>query len=332
MDNALTHSVAEGAMLIIREGEVDKLVSFDDAIRAVEDGFRLMGMGNAVNLPRRRAIVPGAVLHVLQGAVLGSYEVAGLKAYLSTRSGTRFVVILFSIRTGELLAIIEADRLGQIRTGAASAVATRHMAGGDLEVLGIVGSGRQARAQFEALSRVMSLRLVKVVSRTRSHAEDFAGYIRSRGFDAVVVDDYAEACRGVDVLVTATNSKEPFIRGSYLEPGVHVNAIGSNWHNRAELYPDAVLKADIIAVDDQNQAREEAGDLIMAGEEVWRRVVPLADIVVGKVKGRPGDKSITLFKSLGIAIEDLVLAKVIYEKALKEGVGINIEFKGMYSP
>ncbi|WP_243679643.1 hypothetical protein [Vulcanisaeta souniana] len=104
-------------MLLIREFEVNELVSFDDAIRAVEDGFRLLGSGNAVNLPRRRAIVSGAVLHVLQGIVLGDYRVAGLKTYLSARYGTRFVVVLFGLDSGELLAVIEADRLGQLRTG-----------------------------------------------------------------------------------------------------------------------------------------------------------------------------------------------------------------------
>ncbi len=132
-----------------------------------------------------------------------------------------------------MLAVIEADRLGQLRTGAASAVATKYMARrGGSSVLGIVGAGTQARAQFEALSRVLNLKLVKVFSRTRGHAEEFARFIMSRGFDAVVASDYEEVCRDVDVLVTATNSRDPFIRGSYLRPGMHINAIGSNWANR----------------------------------------------------------------------------------------------------
>ncbi len=220
---------------MIREFEVNELVSFDDAIKAVEDGFKLLGSGNAVNLPRRRAIVSGAVLHVLQGVVLGDYRVAGLKTYLSTRHGTRFVVVLFSLDSGELLAIIEADRLGQLRTGgAASAVATRYMARKDSSVLGIVGAGTQARAQFEALSRVLNLKLVKVFSRTREHAEEFARFIRSRGgFDAVVAGDYEDVCRGgVDVLVTATNSRDPLYAvptwclGCTLMPLVVIGLIG----------------------------------------------------------------------------------------------------------
>ncbi len=316
-------------MIYIRESDVARLLTYDEAIRAVEEGFRLIEAGQAVNIPRSRAIVPGAVLHVLQGAVLGSYRVAGLKTYLSTRSGTRFAILLFSLDSGELLALIEADRLGQIRTGAASAVASMHMARVKPQVISIVGSGRQARAQFEALTTAYSPRLIKVISRTRSHAEDFARYISSRGFDVRIVDRYDEAC-GADILVTATNSKDPFIRGDCLPEGIHINAIGSNWHNRAELAPDAVLKADLIAVDDVNQARIEAGDLIMAGEAAWSRVVPLSSIVAGRVKGRPGESSITIFKSLGIAIEDLVVAKVVYDKAVKEGVGLSIEFKGMY--
>jgi alanine dehydrogenase len=317
-------------VLLISEEDVNELVTFRDVITVVEEGFKLLGSGNAVNLPRRRAIVPGAVLHVLQGVVLGNYGVAGLKTYLSTRHGTRFVVLLFDINSGELLSVIEADRLGQLRTGAASAVATKYMARKDSSVIGIVGSGTQARAQFEALIEVVNTKLVKVFSRSSEHAEEFARFIRSRGFDAVIAGSYEEVCKGVDVLVTATSSKEPFIRGAYLSEGMHINAIGSNWANRSELTPDAVLRADVIAVDDPAQAREEAGDLIMAGDAVWGRVVPLSDIVVEKVVGRRGDSAITIFKSLGIAIEDLVLAKLIYDRAMREGRGSEVEFKGYF--
>ncbi|MFP3191656.1 MAG: ornithine cyclodeaminase family protein [Thermoproteus sp.] len=314
--------------LFITEGEVDRLLSFREAIEAVEEGFRLLAEGQAVNLPRRRAVVRGAVLHVLQGAVLGRYGVAGLKTYLSTREGARFVVLLFDVNGGDLLAIIEADRLGQKRTGAASAVATKYMAAG-AETLGIVGAGRQARSQFEALVEVVRPRLVKIYSRRREHAGDFAEFVRRRGYDAVVADDY-RSVSAVDVLVTATNAAEPFIRGEYLRPGSHINAVGSNWANRAELTPDAVARADVIAVDDPVQARDEAGDLIRAG--ALDRAVPLADIVAGRVRGRPDASSITLFKSLGIAVEDLVAAKAVYDKAVKEGAGREVGFSGRWAP
>ncbi|WP_291999750.1 ornithine cyclodeaminase family protein [Caldivirga sp.] len=315
--------------LYIRESEVNRLLTYGEVIKAVEDGFRLLGTGEAINIPRRRVVLPNAVLHVLQSGVLGGYNVAGLKAYMSTRQGTRFIVLLFSVSTGELLAIIEADRLGQVRTGAASVVASRYMAN-SMSELGIVGSGKQARAQFEAFNSTGALRRVKVISRSRVNAEAFASYIRSSGVDAVVVDDYEEVCK-VDVLVTATNSREPFIKGEYLMEGVHVNAIGSNWRNRAELTPDAVNRAELIAVDDLEQARDEAGDLIMAGEAIWSRVVNLSSIVAGRVKGRVSSRSITIFKSLGISIEDIVTAKLIYDKAVKEGIGVELEFSGMFN-
>ncbi len=308
---------------------MNRLLTYGEVIKAVEDGFRLLGTGEAINIPRRRVVLPNAVLHVLQSGVLGGYNVAGLKAYMSTRQGTRFIVLLFSVSTGELLAIIEADRLGQVRTGAASVVASRYMAN-SMSELGIVGSGKQARAQFEAFNSTGALRRVKVISRSRVNAEAFASYIRSSGVDAVVVDDYEEVCK-VDVLVTATNSREPFIKGEYLMEGVHVNAIGSNWRNRAELTPDAVNRAELIAVDDLEQARDEAGDLIMAGEAIWSRVVNLSSIVAGRVKGRVSSRSITIFKSLGISIEDIVTAKLIYDKAVKEGIGVELEFSGMFN-
>ncbi|MEL9991577.1 MAG: ornithine cyclodeaminase family protein [Thermoproteus sp.] len=312
--------------LFITESDVNELLSYKEAIAAVEEGFRLLAEGQAVNMPRRRTIIKGAVLHVLQGAVLGNYGVAGLKAYLSTKGGARFVVVLFDVG-GELLAVVEADRLGQIRTGAASAVATKYMASPNPETLGIVGSGRQARSQFEALVEVFTPKLVKIFSRNREHALDFVEFVRRRGFDAVLAEDY-KSVSNVDVLVTATNSAEPFIKGEYLRAGVHINAIGSNWANRAEIAPDAVAKAEVIAVDDPVQAREEAGDLIMAG--ALDRAVPLTDIVAGRIKGRPSPTSITLFKSLGIAVEDLVAAKVVYEKALRAGRGRELPFVGRW--
>ncbi|MFP3045521.1 MAG: ornithine cyclodeaminase family protein [Thermocladium sp.] len=299
--------------ILLTENDVEELLSFREAIDAVENVFKMMGEGNAINVPRRRVIMRDGVLHVLQGAVPG-LGVAGLKTYLSSRSGTRFVVLLFDLSRGELGAIIEADRLGQMRTGAATAVATKLMRP-NASVLGIVGSGVQARAQFDALREVLRLDKVIIHSRTKEHAAEFAKYVEGRGIDARVADNYEDVCR-VDVLVTATNSKEPFIDGKWLPNDIHVNAIGSNWGNRAELMPSAVMRAELIAVDDVDQARSEAGDIIMAGADAWQRVVPLSSIVNGLVKPSGG---VTLFKSLGIAVEDLAVAKIIYEKARRAG-------------
>jgi alanine dehydrogenase len=299
--------------ILLTENDVEELLSFREAIDAVENVFKMMGEGNAINVPRRRVIMRDGVLHVLQGAVPG-LGVAGLKTYLSSRSGTRFVVLLFDLSSGELGAIIEADRLGQMRTGAATAVATKFMRP-NASVLGIVGSGVQARAQFDALREVLRLDKVIIHSRTKEHAAEFAKYVEGRGIDARVADNYEDACR-VDALVTATNSKEPFIDGKWLPNDIHVNAIGSNWGNRAELMPSAVMRAELIAVDDVDQARSEAGDIIMAGADAWQRVVPLSSIVNGLVKPSGG---VTLFKSLGIAVEDLAVAKIIYEKARRAG-------------
>lgn len=299
--------------ILLTENDVDKLLSFKEAIEAVENVFRMMGEGTAINVPRRRVITREGVLHVLQGAVPG-LGVAGLKTYLSSRRGTRFVVLLFDLSTGELGAIIEANRLGQIRTGAASAVATKFMKP-TASVLGIVGSGVQARAQFDALRETLKLDKVIIYSRTKEHATEFAKYVERNGIDARIADSYEETCRA-DVLVTATNSKEPFIDGKWLPNDIHINAIGSNWGDRAELMPSAVMRAKLIAVDDVDQAKNEAGDIIMAGTDAWRRVVPFSSIVIGAVKPSGG---VTLFKSLGIAVEDLAVANVIYEKARRMG-------------
>ena len=318
-------------MLYIKEVDVDRLLTFKDAAAAIEEAFKLWASNEAVNLPRVRVLTHNAVLNILPGALLGDYKVAGLKAYLTTEFKEPFIVLLFSLESGDLLAIIEGDRFTQIRTAATSVIATKYMAKPNPEIISIIGSGKQAKAHFEAFAEVFNPKLFKVISKSREHAENFAKFIKSRGFDAVVVNSYEEACKA-DVLITATNSKEPFIKGSCLPEGIHINAIGSNWHDRAELMPDAVLRADIIAVDDINQAKYEAGDLIMAGPAIWNKVVPLMHIVIGKIKARTdNEKEITLFKSIGIAIEDVATAWLVYSKAIKEKVGTYIDFKGIYN-
>lgn len=313
--------------LWLREAEVGALLPINDVMAAVEQGFRFLGEGSAVNQPRSRSITPDGALNVMHAAV-PALGVAGLKSYAVTREGARFLAILYSLKNGEALLIVEADRLGQIRTGAASGVATKYMARADAGALGLIGAGWQARSQLQAITRARPIALVKVFSRTEERREAFAAeMVQELGTEVVAVDTPEDAVAGVDIVVTITSAREPVLRGEWLRPGMHVNAAGANSAPRRELDAEAVRRCQIIAVDALDQAKIECGDLIApagAGDPVWERVVELGAIVAGKIPGRTGDDQITLFESQGIAMEDVVTMELLYRRAKASGVGREI--------
>ncbi len=313
--------------LWLREAEVGALLPINDVMAAVEQGFRFLGEGSAVNQPRSRSITPDGALNVMHAAV-PALGVAGLKSYAVTREGARFLAILYSLKNGEALLIVEADRLGQIRTGAASGVATKYMARADAGALGLIGAGWQARSQLQAITRARPIALVKVFSRTEERREAFAAeMVQELGTEVVAVDTPEDAVAGVDIVVTITSAREPVLRGEWLRPGMHVNAAGANSAPRRELDAEAVRRCQIIAVDALDQAKIECGDLIAPaddGDPVWERVVELGAIVAGKIPGRTGDDQITLFESQGIAMEDVVTMELLYRRAKASGVGREI--------
>lgn len=310
--------------LLLTEADVARLLPMAVALEAVEEAFRWQGEGRLVNRPRVRLPVPGGLLHVMPAA-LPEAGVMGLKAYATVRGRARFVVLLFSARTAELLAVIEADRLGQTRTGAASGVATRHLARADAHVVGCYGAGWQARSQLEAVCAVRPVREVRVYSRTPERREHFAVEMAAAlGVPVRAVEEPEAVARGAHVLVTITTSRTPVLEGRWLEPGVHVNAAGSNARDRTELDAEAVRRADLIATDSLEQARVECGDLLAAVEQGavgWDRVCELGEIVAGRRPGRRGPEEITLFESQGVAMEDVAVAARVVERARAEGLG-----------
>ena len=310
--------------LFLREDEVARVLRMEDVIAAVEEAFRQHGRGRAVNRPRQRAITDSGVLHIMSAA-MPARGVMGVKAYGSTRGGTRFLSLLYDAQTGEVLALMEADRLGQMRTGAASAVATKYLARMESGAVGIIGTGRQARTQLLALSKVRPIALVKCYGRDYQRRVAFAEeMIRELGAEVAAVDSASEAVENVDIIITATTAQEPVLHGEWLHPGVHINAIGSNWADRRELDEDAVRRCQRIVVDDLEQAQIEAGDLIALIESkvlTWDRVVELGKVVSGEVPGRTSPEEITLFESQGIALEDVAAMQLAYERARELGVG-----------
>lgn len=310
--------------LYLREVDVATLLTMDVALRAVEEAVRGQCLGSAVNIPRARLRGGRTSLQVMVGAV-PSLGVMGYKAYTVTRQGARFLVLLYSTETGELLAILEASKLGQMRTGAASGIATRHMARADASSVGIYGSGYQARSQLMAVAAVRPLRWVRAYSRNRQRLEAFCHEMGGQlGVAVEPAQEPQAVAQGADILITATSASEPVLRGEWLSPGVHINAIGANHWLRRELDEEALRRSDIIVVDSREQARIECGDLLWAverGATTWGRVRELGEVVAGIAPGRKDAADITLFESHGLAIWDVATAAHVYQLAQERGLG-----------
>lgn len=315
--------------LFLDEACVRQLVTMEDALAAVEEVFGELGRGHVVNVPRVRVPVEGGILRIT-AAVLSYRGYYGVKvsstAVFHSNAGRMFC--LYREKTGELCAVVQVFAMGALRTGAASGIATKYLANPDAAVLGVLGSGRQARTQVDAVCAVRPIREIRAWSPTPASRAAFCADIQKvKQITAIPVDTPERAVRGADVLVTATTSTEPVVHGAWLQPGVHINAIGANYEHRRELDTAAVAAAKFIATDDTEQVRYEATDLVVPvaeGALSWDRVHGLGDVVSGKLKGRARREDITLFKSLGVAIEDVALAARAYEKALKLGIGTTL--------
>jgi alanine dehydrogenase len=314
--------------LLLSEADVQAILTMKLAMDLVEVSFRRLAEGSAVSHPRRRLRLAqkGLLNYMAAADSAGGY--VGLKIYTVSPSGLRFLVPLFSGHSGELLALIEANYLGQIRTGAASGVATKVMARADARTAAMVGTGFQARTQLEAVSHARKLERVSAYGRNPERREKFARDMTARlGVPVTAVASAEEALRGADILTTCTTSSQPVVLGRWLEPGVHINAAGVNFAEKCEIDAEAVRRADVIAADSIEQSKMEAGDLIQAfGADAarWASVREISDMVAGKAPGRTSRDQITLFKSNGIAIEDVVVAGRVYELARERGMGRDV--------
>jgi len=248
-----------------------------------------------------------------------------MKQYTFVRGKLRFLVPLYEISTGDLLALIEADYMGQLRTGAASGVAAKYLSRRDACVAAILGSGGQAKTQLEAVALVRPLASARVYGRNARRREEFCVEMTERlGIPVRPSASAAEAARGADIVCTATTASDPVLHGADLAAGMHINAIGANHAHKRELDDEAVAGADVVVVDSVEQSRQEAGDLILAfrGDETcWTGVKRLSDIVAGKTSGRTSEGEVTLFKSNGIASWDLAAAVKVYTLARQKGLG-----------
>lgn len=314
--------------LLLREHHVTELLDIETTIAAVEEVLRDQAEGVATNRPRYRVAVPSSQLHVMSAGDrrLGVY---GLKTYTASRKGARFLVLLYDSESGDMLAMIEADRLGQMRTGAASGVATKYLARELADTLGVFGAGWQAESQMMAVCAVRRIKTAKVYSRNRERREAFARRMTALlRCEVAAVESPEDAARGCSIIITATTSRTPVLEGKWVEPGTHINAVGSNFLSKAEIDVEAVGRASVIAVDSIEQSRLEAGDLMPAIERgviSWESVTELGRIVAGRERGRAAEADITLFKSNGIALEDISTALRVYNLARERGIGESIQ-------
>jgi len=311
------------AILYLREADVDRLLTMAGTIQVMDEAFRSLAVGNADNSPRERVRAPGIVLHSMSAA-LADRQIVGWKQYTTTAQGARFHVGLYDQISGELSALIEADRLGQLRTGAVTGLAVRHLSTASADQVGMFGCGWQAESQLAAVATVRNLRRAFVFSRNPERRKQFAKKMAAQlNIDVVACDEPVQAVEDQPIVITATTSREPVFDGTKLADGAVVCAVGSNWLKKSELDAAVFRRAQLVVCDNVDCCRKEAGDLFQAqqaGVFEWDDARELAEVVTGKV-ARNNDQEVVVFKSVGMAIEDVALGAKLVELARQKGVG-----------
>lgn len=315
--------------LYLTEAEVRQLLTMDLALEAVEVAHRAHGAGRAIDIPRNRTRTPTSALHILQGALLDA-GVMGYKAYTTAREGNCFFVHLFDAASGAPLAVLAADALGMMRTGAAGGLAARCLSRPESAVVGVFGAGWQAQSQIEALCRVRPIQRIKLHCRNEENRRvASADFSRRFGIEVTPADSPEATVRGSDIVVTITSAARPLFDGDWLAAGTHVTAAGSNSLIRQEIDEKAVRRAGLVCVDSRATALREAGDLLPVlekGRLHEGQLVELGEVVAGVRPGRSDSQQITLFESQGMAIQDLSLAVRLVALARSRGLGTELPY------
>jgi ornithine cyclodeaminase/alanine dehydrogenase-like protein (mu-crystallin family) len=304
--------------LYLTEADVAELLSPADAVESIEACFRRMAAGSVENRPRYRLRLEGGALAVMAAADL-ELGYAGTKVYAGFPDGARFVVLLFRADAPELVAVLEADKLGQLRTGAASGVAAKHLAKSGARSLGVIGCGWQAESQLACIRAALP-ELDRVVAYCRTE-ERLRAYCGEHGAEPAESHQDPASC---DVVVTVTSSPDPVLRGEWLQPGALVCAVGANDGRRRELDNVVLERAAFVCCDSLDDARLESADLIEpveSGVLDWLEVHELQEVVAGEVPGRQSDDDIVVFKSNGLAAWDVAVAAAVVERARAAGAG-----------
>jgi ornithine cyclodeaminase/alanine dehydrogenase-like protein (mu-crystallin family) len=308
--------------LYLTEAEVAVLLTPEDAVAVIEESFRRLAAGEVVNQPRLRLPLDGGAL-ALMGAVDRGLGVAGSKTYSAVGGNAAFVVSLFDARDGSCTGVIEANVLGQLRTGAASGVAAKWLARPGARSLGIIGCGFQAETQVAAIrAAVPGVEHVVAFCRTEEKLAEFCERV-----GAEPAESHREAADEADIVVTATTSRDPVLRGDWLGPGALVCAMGANHPSRRELDDGVLERASFVCCDSREQAQLESGDLIEPiahGVLDWLEVHELQEVVAGEVSGRASPDDVVVFKSNGLAAWDVALGAAVLERARERGIGTEV--------
>ena len=294
--------------------ELKGLISAPEAVAALEVAFAAYARSEATAQPRL-TIGSGTLEISTMSAILPSARYCAAKVYTRKATQYSFVVLLFSAEDGRILATFDAGELTKLRTAAVSCLAARYMARRDARRLVVFGSGRQAAAHLTVLPKMFAFDSIEVV--TRGNAREFCERISAETGMRVTQASAAQAVPRAEMIVTTTRSVTPLFGAELVKDGTFICAVGSAVPHAAEIGPDTIRRCDRIAVEALDHARHEAGDLIQAveaGALQWEAVVPLGDIVIGRATGRTSDREITLFKSVGSALEDVAVAALAYER------------------
>jgi len=328
-------------ILLLGDREVRALLTMEDAIKAVEDVFKEKNLGR-VQTPLKTFLFYEKYNgdHRFMPAYLEKLDIAGVKIVntypenrkkygLPTVAG---IIVLATPKTGEILAILDATWITVVKTAAASAVATKHLARNNSETLGLVGAGLQAIAHLEAFAQIMKLKKVKVWSRTSETAEKFLQKM-TRQYSEIrfnMAKDVKEAVKDSDVVATITPSRQPIVMVDWVKPGVHINAMGADAPGKQELDPEILRKAKIV-VDDLEHS-SHSGEInvplaqgLISEEDIYGEI---GEIALGRKPGRTSPNEITVFASTGVAIQDIAVAEIVYRKAVMQGFGTKIDLTG----
>jgi ornithine cyclodeaminase/alanine dehydrogenase-like protein (mu-crystallin family) len=309
-------------LLYLKEEDVNQLVAVQEVIDVLDTAFRDQAAGRAWTNARTRLRLPGATLHMMAGAIPGYF---GYKSYTVAAGKMKFFFFLYSAESMELVAMIEADALGQKRTGAASGLATRVLSRTDSRQATLFGAGWQAESQLVAIDSVRYLKRVFIINKRPERREAFIKKMQPQvKAELVAAPSAEEAVRSSEIVTTITSSREPVLKGEWLQPGTHINAAGGNMLLRREIDDDVVLRANRLVVDSIEQCKIESGEFLGAietGKRHWEDFVELRDVVASARVGRSSPSDITLFKSGGIALEDVAIGKIVYERALERKLG-----------
>lgn len=299
-------------MKYVTEEEVIEHLDMHEVIDAVRDAFLDYADGRASFSPRDRLVAGGILLNTMP-AIQERTGIAGLKTYIAGRKGAKFVVLVFDTGSFRIKGIVEANRLGQMRTGAVPAIATSLLVGKKEIDFALIGTGYQAETQLEAMKCLFKLKSVRVYSRNQEHVKAFAKrYSQKFSLNITEASSAEECISGADVISTITNSNEPLFTADPLGENFHINLAGGNLPQRREVGNDVLSEADLIVVEDMRQALNESGEIIGFYEQGAGRIIEFSDLI--RDPSRYRGKSKTVFKSMGVGLEDIATANILLNK------------------